>query len=345
MIRSTLHAALLRLPPEVSHHLAMRSLDLLGLLPAGLAGLPGQPTGRSVQHMGLQFPNGVGLAAGLDKNADHIDALGALGFGFIEVGTVTPLPQTGNPQPRLFRLPKHRALINRMGFNNKGLDHAVAKAARRRYRGVLGFNIGKNAATPVERAVDDYLIGLRKAHPVSDYITINLSSPNTPNLRDLQYGEPLRHLLTELREVGLQLDAQAQRRVPLVVKIAPDMADEDLDHVASTLLELDYAAVIATNTTLERAAVQDSPHACERGGLSGAPLRDRATQVVAYLHQRLSGRLPIIGVGGIDSGVALRERLAAGADLIQVYTGFVYRGVDLIPELLDAWNSAEGRTL
>jgi dihydroorotate dehydrogenase len=344
MIRSALHSALLRLPPEVSHHVAMHSLDALALLPCALAGLPGAPSGRAVNHMGISFPNGVGLAAGLDKNADHIDALGALGFGFIEVGTVTPLPQSGNPQPRLFRLPEHRALINRMGFNNKGLDHAVARAARRRYRGVLGFNIGKNAVTPVERAVDDYLIGLKKAHPVSDYITINLSSPNTPNLRDLQYGEPLRRLLTELREAGLQLDANAQRHVPLVVKIAPDMADEDLDHVASTLLELDYAAVIATNTTLERGAVQDSPHASERGGLSGAPLRERATQVAGYLRQRLAGRLPIIGVGGIDSDAALHERLTAGADLIQVYTGFVYRGVDLIPELLEAWNSAgEGR--
>jgi dihydroorotate dehydrogenase len=260
------------------------------------------------------------------------------------VGTVTPLPQPGNPQPRLFRLPEHRALINRMGFNNKGLDHAVAKAAQRRYRGVLGFNIGKNAVTPVERAVDDYLMGLRKAHPVADYITINLSSPNTPNLRDLQYGEPLRRLLTELREAGLQLNARAQRQVPLAVKIAPDMADEDLDHVASTLLDLDYAAVIATNTTLERGSVQDSRHASERGGLSGAPLRDRATQVTAYLRQRLAGRLPIIGVGGVDGGDALRERLAAGADLIQVYTGFVYRGADLIPELLEAWNAGAERS-
>jgi len=332
-----LQRVLLALPPETAHAVAMRSVDVLGHAPlaARLAVKPLTACPTSV--MGLQFDNPIGLAAGLDKNADHIDGLGALGFGFIEVGTVTPRPQPGNPLPRLFRLPEHAALINRMGFNNKGLDHAVARAARRRYRGVLGFNIGKNADTPVERAADDYLTGLRRAHPVADYITVNLSSPNTPNLRDLQYGAPLTQLLTALKEASLQLDARAGRRVPVAVKIAPDMADDDLDHVADTLCALQFAAVIATNTTIDRAAVQSHPLAGEHGGLSGAPLCARSTAVIAHLAGRLCGRLPIIGVGGIDNAAAALEKRAAGAELVQVYTGFVYRGAALLEELASAW--------
>ncbi len=286
--------------------------------------------------MGIEFPNPVGLAAGLDKNADHIDALAALGFGFIEVGTLTPLPQPGNPKPRLFRLVSQQAIINRMGFNNKGIDYALERIKSSRFKGVLGINIGKNFSTPVERAADDYLVCMRKAWPYASYIVVNLSSPNTPGLRSLQFGEELRSLLKRLKEEQGVLAAQYKKHIPLVVKIAPDLTPVEIDLIAAALLEYDVEGVIATNTTLGRSGVQDSPLKDQAGGLSGAPLSKKSTEVIRHLCQTLAGRIPVIGVGGITDGSDVIEKLAAGAVLVQIYTGFIYRGPDLIADSVKA---------
>ena len=282
--------------------------------------------------MGIDFPNPVGLAAGLDKNADHIDALAALGFGFIEVGTVTPLAQTGNPKPRLFRLTAQQAIINRMGFNNKGIDYALERIKHSRFQGVLGINIGKNFSTPVENAADDYLICMRKAWPYASYIVVNLSSPNTPGLRSLQFGDELRSLLKRLKEEQGVLTAQHQKHVPLVVKIAPDLSPAEIDLIAAALLESAIEGVIATNTTLDRSGVQNSPLKDQAGGLSGLPLREKSTEVIRHLCQALAGRIPVIGVGGISNGADAAEKLAAGAVLVQIYTGFIYSGPNLIAD-------------
>ncbi len=278
-----------------------------------------------VELMGLRFANRVGLAAGLDKNADHLDALGALGFGFVEVGTVTPRPQPGNPRPRLFRLPEQQAIINRMGFNNAGVDQLVANVRKSRYAGVIGINIGKNLTTPVDRAVDDYLICLERVHACAHYITVNISSPNTPGLRDLQLGQHLDGLLGPLRERCTQLDDQAGRRVPLAVKIAPDMDEAAISEVAEAFARNAIDAVIATNTTIDLDAVRGLPHAEEQGGLSGRPVFAVSNRIVAALRRHLPG-MPIIGVGGITSGEEALAKREAGADLVQLYTGFVYRG-------------------
>jgi len=286
--------------------------------------------------MGLHFPNPVGLAAGPDKNGDYIDTLAALGFGFIEVGTVTPRPQTGNPRPRLFRLPQARAIINRMGFNNRGVDYLVAKVQRARYRGVLGINIGKNFDTPVERAVEDYLIGLRKVYTHASYVAVNISSPNTPNLRQLQEHDALLSLLQALKAEQQQLAQQHGKYVPLAVKIAPDLGAEALTDIAAILRDQRIDAVIATNTTLDHQAVAHLPHGSEAGGLSGAPLTRRATEVVSRLHEVLGDQVPIIGVGGIMSGVDAVAKLHAGASLVQIYSGFIYRGPGLIKEAVEA---------
>jgi dihydroorotate dehydrogenase len=326
--------------PERAHDLTLDGLQRaydLGALRLSPAALGGEP----VRVMGLDFPNPVGLAAGLDKNGAHIDALGALGFGFVEVGTVTPRAQPGNPAPRMFRLPRARALINRLGFNNEGLERFVANARRARYPGVLGLNIGKNATTPIGAALDDYRLGLNAVYPYAGYVTINISSPNTKDLRSLQHDEELRALLSALADERVRLAQVHGRRVPLVVKIAPDLADEQIVRIADALVAHGIDAVIATNTTTARDAVAGLPHATEAGGLSGAPLFARSTQVVRLLAAHLQGALPIIGVGGILSGSDAVEKIRAGATLVQLYTGLVYRGPALVGECRQALARAQ----
>lgn len=328
---SLIQKALFCLPAEASHSVTLPLLDIthrMGLISMVSSEVPNTP--RTV--MGLEFPNPVGLAAGLDKNADHIDALSALGFGFIEVGTLTPRPQPGNPKPRLFRLKSERAIINRMGFNNKGIDHALAQIAKSQFKGVLGINIGKNFDTPVDRAADDYLQCMRKCYAAASYIVVNLSSPNTPGLRSLQFGEELRRLLTLLKSEQATLAALHDKKVPLAVKIAPDLSDEEIGLIASALVDNEIEAVIATNTTLERSQVQQSQFKDEAGGLSGEPLTKQSTHVISVLSKALDGKLPIIGVGGIMNGADAAEKIQAGASLVQIYSGFIYRGPDLIRE-------------
>ncbi|UJJ31791.1 quinone-dependent dihydroorotate dehydrogenase [Halopseudomonas maritima] len=337
-----LRSLMFRLPAETSHDLALDMLGAAGRL--RLAGKLARPVpSQPVEVMGLTFDNPVGLAAGLDKNAIAVDGLSALGFGSIEVGTVTPRPQPGNPKPRLFRLTDQLAIINRFGFNNQGVDAMLERLAGVRYEGVLGINIGKNAVTPVENAVDDYLYCLRKVYDRASYVTVNLSSPNTPGLRTLQYGETLKALLRQIKQSQQQLAAERGRYVPIAIKIAPDMTPEEVALVGATLLEEGMDAVIATNTTLDRSAVADSPYAEEAGGLSGAPLTDMSTEVIRLLADELKGRMPIIGVGGIFSGADAADKIAAGASLVQLYSGFIYRGPELIRECADAIAVMPGR--
>lgn len=332
---SLLRSALFCLPTETSHDVALNALSWAQRL--GLSGLLATPPAADPSTvMGVDFPNPVGLAAGLDKDGRHIRGLAALGFGFIEIGTVTPRPQPGNPLPRLFRLPQASAIINRMGFNNRGVDQLVDAVRRSGYDGVLGINIGKNKDTPADRAVDDYLHCLNKVYPLASYITVNLSSPNTPGLRDLQFGQPLIDLLAALKAEQSRLAECHGRYVPIAVKIAPDMAEADLRGVARVLVEQGIDGVIATNTTIARDAVKHLAHGDEAGGLSGAPVRAASTQAVKVLAEELDGALPIIGVGGIDSGEAAQEKVRAGAALVQVYTGFIYRGPALIAEVARA---------
>jgi dihydroorotate dehydrogenase len=326
---------LFKLSPETSHDL---SLDLIGA--GGRLGLNGlmckAPASLPVTVMGLQFPNPVGLAAGLDKNGAAIDGFAQLGFGFVEIGTVTPRPQPGNPKPRIFRLPNTEAIINRMGFNNLGVDHLLNRVQAARFKGVLGINIGKNFDTPVERAVDDYLICLDKVYAHASYITVNVSSPNTPGLRSLQFGDSLKQLLEALSKRQQELTLAHGKRVPLAIKIAPDMTDEETVLVAAALIESGMDAVIATNTTLSREGVAGLPHADEAGGLSGAPVREKSTHTVRILAGELAGRMPIIAAGGITEGRHAAEKIAAGASLVQVYSGFIYKGPALIRESVDA---------
>ncbi len=291
---------------------------------------------EAVKVMGLTFPNRVGLAAGLDKNGAHLDALARWGFGFLEIGTVTPRPQPGNPKPRLFRLEEAQAIINRMGFNNEGVEALVANVERSGYRGVLGVNIGKNFDTPIDRAAEDYVLALRQVYACASYVTINISSPNTKNLRDLQQGDELAALLGAVRRERAILQTMHRKHVPLVVKIAPDLSTAQLEAIAQVLLEQDIDGVIATNTTLAREGVAGMRHAQEAGGLSGAPLRQRATEVVRELARRLAGRIPIIAVGGIASAADALDKLRAGAQLVQLYTGLVYRGPALVQEIRNA---------
>ena len=335
-----MRSLLFTLPTETSHQVAMGSLDLArNLHLQGLLGGARAGVGVPVKVMGIEFPNALGLAAGLDKNADHIDGLAALGFGFIEIGTLTPRPQPGNPLPRLFRLPDQQAIINRMGFNNKGMDHALAKIRHSRFKGVLGINIGKNFDTPVENAADDYLIGLRKAWELASYVVVNLSSPNTPGLRSLQYGEDLRRLLDVLKQAQHTLSQADGRHVPLVIKIAPDLNSDEIGLIAGSLLEFAVDGVTATNTTLSRVGIESNPLHKEAGGLSGAPVRAASTRVIKELHQALHGKLPIIGVGGIGSLHDAREKLQAGASLLQIYTGFIYGGPPLVREIVEGLSS------
>ncbi len=329
-----LRPLLFRLDPETAHRLTLAVLDLL----ANLGPLnPLQPRFPPLETevMGLRFPNPIGLAAGLDKNGDHIPGLAALGFGFIEVGTVTPRPQPGNPPPRLFRIPEAEALINRMGFNNLGIDHLVTnleKLGPRRF--ILGVNLGKNKDTPQHLAVEDYLAGLERVCLLADYVTINLSSPNTPGLRNLQHGHALETLLSRLNERRTQLAEKHGKRLPIAVKIAPDLTPEQLAEQAECLLRHSMDAVIATNTTIDHSAVESMPHGSESGGLSGRPLRDKSTQVVRRLHHLLGHRLPIIACGGILEARDAMEKFNSGASLIQIYTGLIYRGPGLIESIM-----------
>ena len=284
--------------------------------------------------MGIDFPHVVGLAAGLDKNADYVDALSSMGFGFIEVGTLTPRPQPGNPKPRMFRLKPEQAIINRLGFNNKGIEYACENIAKLRNRGVLGLNIGKNFDTPVEQANQDYIHCLRRAYQLAEYITVNISSPNTPGLRNLQFGDEFNSLLDELKEEQARLQSQHKIYTPIVVKLAPDMTEEQIASCCESLLGREFDGVIATNTTLDRSLVASHPHAQEAGGLSGAPLSEKSCEVLKCIKAEVGERMPIIGVGGIMSADDAQKRLAAGADLLQIYTGFIYQGPPLIEQIL-----------
>jgi dihydroorotate dehydrogenase len=330
-----LRPLLFSLDPETAHEVTLKLLK--AGYTTGLTRLI-QPTvsDKPVTVMGLQFKNPVGLAAGLDKNGDYIDALARLGFGFIEIGTVTPRPQSGNPKPRLFRLPEYQAIINRMGFNNLGIDHLLEQVQHSRYQGILGINIGKNADTPIEKATDDYLIGLQKAYPHASYITINISSPNTKNLRQLQQGDEIRGLIAALKAEQLKLQQQYDRYVPIALKIAPDLSDEEIRHIAKLLVEFSIDAVIATNTTIARDKIANHRLANETGGLSGAPVKAASTRVVQGLAAELNGKLPIIAAGGILNAEDAKEKLAAGASLVQIYSGLIYKGSQLIADIVAA---------
>lgn len=326
--------ALFTLSPETSHDLSLDGLGALQRLGV-LGAFSKAPEGQRKMLWGIEFENPVGLAAGLDKNADYLDALGSLGFGFVEVGTVTPRPQPGNPQPRLFRLPEHQAIINRMGFNNKGVDYLVERVKRSHYRGVIGINIGKNKDTPEEDALSDYLTCLDKVYPHAHYVVVNVSSPNTPGLRNLQFGDALNHLLSGLKERQRALTTDYGFK-PLLIKIAPDMNANEVQSVARALVEYEVDGVVATNTTLSRDAVAGHPHAAESGGLSGAPLLEASTRVLSQLRASLPATMPVIGVGGICSAADAQQKWAAGADLIQLYSGFIYHGPSLVRDCIKA---------
>lgn len=324
---------LFRMDAEKAHEWTTRMMRVahgLGMLTAGQEKLPVTP----VDCLGLRFPNVLGLAAGMDKSASAVEAWGVLGFGFVEVGTLTPRPQPGNPKPRLFRLPEHEALINRMGFNNPGIQSAVKKLAKRRTSAVVGVNIGKNFDTPNEKAVDDYLIGLKAAYGVADYIAVNISSPNTKGLRDLQAEDSIRSLLGALKTEQARLAQEHGKLKPVLVKIAPDLEGAQIEALARVFNELAVDGVIATNTTISREAVVGHPLEKEAGGLSGAPVRDRSTLVIEAFRMLLKESTPIIGVGGILSGSHAADKLRAGAQLVQVYSGLVYRGPGLVQDVL-----------
>lgn len=335
MSYSLLRSLLFQLSPETSHELSlewMSAAHRLHLLKPFVPSIVDKP----VEVMGIHFPNPVGLAAGLDKNADHIDALGALGFGFVEVGTVTPRPQPGNPKPRLFRLKEHEAIINRMGFNNLGVEHLIERVKNAKYSGPIGINIGKNFDTPVEEATSDYIKGMKAVYPHATYITVNVSSPNTPGLRTLQFGDSLNELLDAIKEEQLSLSKEHGRYVPVAIKIAPDMTEEEIKLVGQSIKARELDSVIAGNTTLDREAVASSPFAQEAGGLSGAPLTEKSTRVIEILAAELSESLPIIGVGGIMTGEDAVAKMKAGASLVQIYSGLIYKGPKLIKDSVEA---------
>lgn len=321
--------------PERAHALGLKAIDAAwrsGLNP--LLALKPKPLPVSV--FGIEFPNPVGLAAGMDKDGAYIDALASLGFGFIEIGTTTPRPQSGNEKPRMFRLPEHRAVINRLGFNNGGVESLLGNVERARFDGILGINIGRNATTPNERAVDDYLYCLERVYGRASYVTVNISSPNTRGLRDLQDGEALKRFVAQLRERQEDLAGQHGRRVPMLIKIAPDLDEHQMDDIADVLLDAEVDGVICTNTTIGRADVENHKHASEAGGLSGAPLMAPSTHVLREMATRLAGNVPIVGVGGILSGDDAVAKFEAGASLVQFYTGMIYRGPELVGECVEA---------
>ncbi len=316
------------LPPETAHSVALNTLKFIHKFKFNK-----QISYKPCTVMGLDFPNPVGLAAGLDKNAEYINCLAGLGFGFIEVGTVTPEAQPGNPKPRLFRLRKNQAIINRMGFNNHGIDRLLKNVKAARFNGILGINIGKNFNTPIEEAVDDYLIGLEKAYPFADYITVNISSPNTPGLRQLQQADQLESMLMALKQAQQELASNYNKYVPLVVKIAPDLTEEEVEAIANTLLASKIDGVIATNTTLSRDNLIAETHINKTGGLSGAPLLTNSTNIIKQLNAILKGKIPIIAVGGIMTAADAEAKFEAGASLVQIYTGLIYNGPKLIHEI------------
>lgn len=325
---------LFALDAETAHGLTLYGLDVAQR--SNFAHLVAKPSADlPTTAFGIRFPNPVGLAAGLDKNADHLDGLGALGFGFVEVGTTTPRPQPGNDKPRMFRLPQYEAIINRLGFNNGGVDALVSNVRQSSYHGVLGINIGKNKDTPNEKAVNDYLTCLHKVYEHASYITVNISSPNTQGLRDLQQEATLYKFISLLRAAQERLGSQHGRRKPMLLKIAPDLSETELDAIAEVLLRTGIDGVICTNTTIDHAAVAGDPHGGETGGVSGKPLFERSTAVLAGMHRRLQGRIPLIGVGGILEGSDAAEKIDAGASLVQVYSGLIYRGPHLVGECVN----------
>lgn len=326
---------LFRLQPETAHDLALAALNR-----GGWRGMRACPPALPTELMGITLPNPVGLAAGLDKNGAYLNGLGRLGFGFVEIGTVTPRPQPGNPKPRMFRLPQAEALINRLGFNNDGVEQLVRNVEHADYTGVLGINIGKNKDTPLAQAAEDYLHCLNRVYALADYITVNVSSPNTEGLRELQQADPLRELLSQLLRQRDALADRHGRRAPMVVKVAPDMNTEQITAMADVFRELRLDGVIATNTTIDHTLVADLPHGDEAGGLSGGPLRRPAARVLEAFHTALAGELPLIGVGGITRGEHAREKQQAGAQAVQIYTGFIYRGPGLIRDCVTAMAAA-----
>jgi dihydroorotate dehydrogenase len=322
-----------QLDPEVAHELAIANFKRFNGTPFDLFYRQRLPN-RPVECMGLTFKNPVGLAAGLDKNGECIEAFGAMGFGFIEVGTVTPRPQPGNDKPRIFRLVEAEGLINRMGFNNLGVDHLVENVKKAKYDGILGINIGKNKDTPIESGAQDYLLCMEKVYEHAGYIAVNISSPNTPGLRTLQYGDALDSLLAELKSKQNELAEKHGKYVPLALKIAPDLTNEEISQICDSLLKNNIDGVIATNTTLDRTIVEGMKHSNEMGGLSGRPVQLRSTEVVRQLYANLGEQIPIIGVGGIDSFVAAKEKMLAGAKLVQIYSAFIYQGPGLVKKIV-----------
>ncbi|KGK16936.1 quinone-dependent dihydroorotate dehydrogenase [Vibrio navarrensis] len=333
MLYRLARAGFFQLDAEKAHDLAIQNFKRFTGTPLDLFYRQQLPH-RPVDCMGLTFRNPVGLAAGLDKNGECIEAFDAMGFGFVEVGTVTPRPQSGNDKPRLFRLVNAEGIINRMGFNNEGVDYLIENVKKAKYSCILGINIGKNKDTPIEKGVEDYLICMDKVYEYAGYIAVNISSPNTPGLRSLQYGEALDELLSALKRKQQDLAEKYNKYVPLTLKIAPDLTDEEIKQICQSLIKNKIDGVIATNTTLDRSIVEGMKYANEAGGLSGRPLQSRSTEVVRLLHQELQGDIPIIGVGGIDSFVAAKEKMMAGANLVQVYSGFIYHGPGLVRDIV-----------
>jgi dihydroorotate dehydrogenase len=327
---------LFRFDPETAHQLSLQALQAMHY--SGLSRLLPVPLKKPVTVMGIAFPNPIGLAAGMDKSGDYLEGLSALGFGFIEIGTVTPTPQNGNTLPRLFRLPHQQAIINRMGFNNKGCDYVVNKLKHTSYRGVLGVNIGKNSFTPIEHATDDYVHVFRQVAPYASYVTLNISSPNTQSLRELQHGDLLQSLLQTMKQEQQAFARQHNKYVPLVIKIAPDLSDTQLQTIAEVALVEQIDGIIATNTTLSRAGVEEAEHAAEQGGLSGKPLTEKSTEIIAKLQYLLQGRIPIIASGGVSSAADVQNKMMAGAQLVQLYSGLVYRGPWLVAEAVASCN-------
>lgn len=333
---SLVRPLLFKLDAEKAHDIALSTLSYMPRFCFR------HPQGTRVKAMGLEFSHPVGLAAGLDKNGAYLDGLAKIGFSFIELGTVTPKPQGGNPKPRLFRLPKAQAIINRMGFNNQGVDALVEYVAKARYKGILGINIGKNKDTPLDKAVDDYLYCLTKVYAYASYVTINISSPNTPDLRQLQQGEYFTNLLSNLSEEQKRLSDKLQRHVPLVVKVSPDETDETLKQMTEVILHHGIEGIIATNTTCSRDMIKNIDHAEEAGGLSGKPVTDLSNRCLRLLKQYVGKELTLIGVGGIDSCVSAQEKLDAGASLIQVYSGLIYKGPSLVSQLISGLDAFSG---
>lgn len=334
MFYPAIRKVLFQFDAETIHELTIKGLKSTGSTPFNSL-YKQSINNKPVTVMGIDFPNPLGLAAGLDKNGECIDAFAAMGFGFVEIGTVTPRPQPGNPKPRIFRLPEANAVINRMGFNNKGVDYLVSQVRAAKFTGVLGINIGKNKDTPEENAKDDYIHCMRKVYDFATYITINISSPNTPGLRSLQYGDALNELLSALKAEQATLQNQYNKYVPIAVKIAPDLTEEEVTSIAQSLIDNNIDGVIATNTTLSREGVEGLEFGGEQGGLSGAPVKDKSTTVIKLLAQALGDKLPIIGVGGIASSADANEKIEAGASLVQVYTGFIYQGPPLVKEIVN----------